>query len=153
MVASSVIKKVIFGFLILFICLFIIFTYLEIRFANQIQNTITTNITVKEAYLCTFEKDKWIQKEIFTVKENIYICLKIKTNNPINGFLFQIYVFEDNIKPTNKSIYGEEYSYSINDKYIPINYEFSPGKYYIAVHYIRLILAELPIEIIDEKSP
>ena len=92
MLDSRVIKKIIYGFLILMFFLFQ-FSSLISKIGIEFRTIIPAVVSVKEPYLCAFENEKWIAKDIFTVGENIYICLTITTNKPSTDFHFEVYVF------------------------------------------------------------
>lgn len=149
MVNSGLIKKIIFGSLILIIIFLIFFTFLESR--HESQPIIPAFVSMKESSLCTFENGKWIEKEIYTVGENIYICLTMTTNKTSTGFNLWIYVLDENNQSTKNAIFEDSIMFSTNKNNIPIQFEFTPGKYLITVHYGRQILVELPIEIISEN--
>lgn len=157
MVKEDYMKKlryVFYAFLILF---FLLFIYLEILFSDGGEKGIATVWNIKAAYPCEFVNNQWVSKEVFTSSEIIYICTSISTNKTLTEYDLSIKVFTEAEMMRNRSIFPrssrpifeENYQFSIQDKYIRINYDFQPGKYVVGAYYGRYILFEIPIEIIE----
>ncbi len=141
-------KKIIYGFLtFFFLCLFVIIA-IEIRYADEKQEFIPTTFRVNYAYPCQFENGHWVQTDVFKSNNKVHICVNITTNKPSIEHNIQIYVFKDEVNPEKEGIFYDYRSFTIEEENIPINYEFSPGKYYIAAYYVRDTLFELPIEVV-----
>ncbi len=112
------------------------------------QEFIPTTFTVDYAYACKFENGKWSRTNVFHSTEKVYICVDITTNQPSIDHEFEVYVFEDEVNQRKEGIFFDYRSFTTGDKYIPINYEFSPGKYYVGAYDVRDTLFEIPIEVI-----
>ena len=150
MLDSGVIKKIIYGFLTLFFCLLVFFICLEIW--SEPQSITPVTYSVKEAHLCAFENKKWIKKDLFSIGEQIYLCVDISSSSPIDESHFQVYILNERNWSKKDPIFEDSIIFTESKKYIPIQYDLVPGKYSIEVLHIRQILIELPFEVIGEKS-
>ncbi len=143
-------KKLFYGILIIFIFALFLFgvVYVGIQPDKQ-EKLITTVFTVREAYPCKYENAKWSRSDVFKSSENVYICVNISTNKPedVKHLTIEAYTLDGNMR--NQVLVYEKYqSFSVYDRYIPIWYEFDPGKYYISVIYGRGSLFEISIEVV-----
>jgi len=150
-------RYAIFAFIILFFLFFISLPTLLSLLGYESEEHVDTIWNVKAAYPCEFVNNQWVSKEVFTSSESIKICTSISTNEKLTEYRLSLKVFTEAEMMRNRSIFPrnitpifeENYQFSIKDKYIRINYDFQPGKYVVGAYWVRDILFEIPIEIIE----
>lgn len=142
-------KKIVYGLLIfLFIALTLVI-YIQERFGNKNKEYVQTILTVNEAFLCKKEKANWIRINEISVNEEIYLCIKFISNTSFVDYALTAYVYGENPRNLNDTIYNETEVVSITDGIFKIHHDFAPGIYDIVLNHSRNQLYELSIEVVD----
>jgi hypothetical protein len=102
--------------------------------------------------MCEYKDGEWINKNEFSIGEEVYICFSISSNEEEDTYPITYRVYKQDIPGSPQEYFVYSARYSIEEGRIHIPFDFEKGKYLVEVICDRTNLFTLPFTVVSFTS-